>query len=87
MDYPTKLDRASLKQDEWVKLRTIELYDYLPQTTLEERASYTDIRDEIIELNDNFFWYIAKTKYINNQTASVEDKYQSAVCHFINHDL
>lgn len=87
MEYPTKLDKNSLSSTDWIKFRTIELYDYLPQTTLEERASYTDIRDEIIFLNDNFFWYIAKTKYINNQTASVEDKYQSAICHFINHDL
>lgn len=85
--YPTQLDKANLKPDEWVKLRTIELYKLLPQTTLEERASHTDIRDEIIAINDNFFWYIAKTKYINNQTVSIEDKYQSAVCHFINHDL
>lgn len=85
--YPTKLDKSALKQDDWIKQRTIELYSFLPQTTLEERASYTDIRDEIIAINDNFFWYIAKTKYINNQTVSVEDKYQSAVCHFINHDL
>lgn len=87
MDLTTKLDKSALKQEEWVKLRTIELYDMLPQTTLEERASYTDVRDEVIMLNDNFFWYIAKTKYINNQTVSIEDKYQSAVCHFINHDL
>lgn len=85
--YPTKLDKNQLKPNEWVKLRTIELYGYLPQTTLEERAQYTDIRDEVIALNDNFFWYIAKTKYINNQTVSVEDKYQSAICNFIDHDL
>lgn len=87
MEYPTKLDRNALSQKDWVKLRTLELYDYLPQTTLKERASYIDIRDELIELNDNFFWYLAKTKYINNPTVTVEDKYQSAVCHFINHDL
>lgn len=87
MEYPTALDKDNLKPDEWIKSRTIELYDFLPQTTLQERASYTDIRDEIIMLNDNFFWYIAKTKYINNQTVSLEDKYQSAICHFINHDL
>ena len=49
--YPTKLDKNSLSKEEWRKLRTIELYDYLPQTTLEERFKYTDIRDAVIDLN------------------------------------
>lgn len=80
--YPTKLDRSSLKQDEWVKLRTLELYDYLPQTTLEERATYTDIRDELVELNYKFFGYIASHTFINNSSISYEDKMQSALFHF-----
>jgi hypothetical protein len=85
--YPTKLDKSSLKPTEWVKLRTLELYSFLPQTTLEERDSFREIRDEIIALNDNFFWYIARSKYINNQTVSLEDRYQSAICHFMNNYL
>lgn len=85
--YPTKLNKNSLSQSDWVKLRTLELYSFLPQTTLEERDSYTDIRDEIIALNDEFFWYIARSKYINNQTLSIEDKYQSAVCNFMSNRL
>jgi len=85
--YPTQLDKSSLKNVDWIKLRTLELYSFLPQTTLAERDSYTDIRDEVIMLNDNFFWYIAKTKYVNNQTATLEDKYQSAICHFMSNQL
>lgn len=85
--YPTKLDKNALKESEWVKQRTLELYSFLPQTTLKERDSYRDIRDEIIALNDEFFWYIARTKYINNQTLSIEDKYQSAVCNFMSNYL
>lgn len=80
--YLTKLDRRSLKQDEWVKLRTLELYDYLPQTTLEERATYTDIRDELVELNYKFFGYVASHTFINNSSISYEDKFQSALYHF-----
>ena len=80
--YPTKLDKDSLSKAEWIKLRTIELYDYLPQTTLEERYTYTDIRDEIIELNYTFFGYIATHTFINNSSVSYEDKFQSALYHF-----
>ena len=53
--YPTKLNKDSMTKEEWRKERTIELYDYLPQTTLEERRTYTDIRDAVIELNYTFF--------------------------------
>ena len=80
--WPTKLDKDKLSKQEWVKLRTLELYDYLPQTTLEERYTYTDIRDEIIELNYTFFGYVATHTYINNSSISYEDKFQSALLHF-----
>lgn len=80
--WPTKLDRSKLSKAEWVKLRTLELYDYLPQTTLEERYTYTDIRDEIIELNYTFFGYVATHTFINNSSVSYEDKFQSALYHF-----
>lgn len=83
--YPTKLDKDSLSNTEWIKQRTLELYSYLPQTTLEERAKYTDIRDEVIYLNYNFFKYIANTKCIVSSSITNEDKVQSAILHFCEH--
>lgn len=80
--YPTKLDRTQLSEAEYRKLRTIELYDYLPLTTLEERRTYTDIRDAVLELNYTFFGYIASHKFVNNNYISYEDKFQSALFHF-----
>lgn len=80
--YPSKLDKASLSAEAYRKERTLELYDYLPQTTLEERFTYTDIRDAVIELNYTFFGYIATHTFINNSSISYEDKFQSALFHF-----
>lgn len=80
--WPTQLDKSKLSKADWVKYRTLELYDYLPQTSLEERALYTDIRDEIIELNYTFFGYVASHTFINNSSVSYEDKFQSALLHF-----
>ena len=80
--WPTKLDKSKLSKADWVKYRTLELYEYLPQTTLEERAQYTDIRDEIVELNYTFFGYVASHTFINNSSVSYEDKFQSALLHF-----
>lgn len=81
-EIPTKLDRKSMSQREWIKARTQELYDMLPQTTLEERNSYTDIRDEIIEINYAFFGYVAKDTYVPDPLVSYDDKVQSAVTNF-----
>lgn len=81
-NYPTKLDIDSMTDADWRKERTLELYDLLPQTTLEERYTYTDIRDEIVHLNYTFFGYIASHTYVNNTTATYDDKFQSALCHF-----
>ena len=80
--WPTKLDKDNMSKADWVKYRTLELYDYLPQTSLEERATYTDIRDEIIELNYTFFGFVASHTFINNSSISYEDKFQSALMHF-----
>ena len=66
----------------WVKARTQELYDMLPQTSLEERNTYTDIRDEIIELNYSFFGYVARGKYVSDPYVTYEDKLQSALLNF-----
>ena len=80
--YPTKLVKDKLSEAEFRKQRTIELYDYLPQTTLEDRRTFTDIRDAIIEMNYTFFGYIASHKFVNNSFISYEDKFQSALSHF-----
>lgn len=66
----------------WVKARTQELYDMLPQTTLDERNTFTDIRDEIIELNYAFFGYVARGKYVSDPYVTYEDKLQSALLNF-----
>ena len=80
---PTKLNRKDYKnKQDWIKARTQELYDMLPQTTLKERNSHTDIRDEIIELNYSFFGYIAKNKYVTDPTVTYEDKLQVALISF-----
>ena len=80
--YPTKLDKENMTAADFRKQRTIELYDYLPQTSIEDRETYTDIRDAIIELNYTFFGYIASHKFVNNSYISYEDKFQSALLHF-----
>lgn len=80
--YPSKLDRASLTEAEFRKQRTIELYDYLPLTTLEERNTFKDIRNAVIDLNYTFFGYVASHKFVNNTFISYEDKFQSALLHF-----
>lgn len=80
---PTKLNRSEYKtKKSWIKARTIELYDMLPQTTLEEREKYTDIREEIIKLNYSFFGYVASETYVTDPMATYEDKLQSALLNF-----
>ena len=71
-----------MKKSDWIKARTQELYDMLPQTTLEERNTYTEIRDEIIELNYSFFGYVAKNQYVTDPMVTYEDKLQSALVNF-----
>lgn len=80
--YPSRLDKNNMSKEEYRKERTNELYSYLPQTTLEEREQYTDIRDAVIELNYTFFGYVATHTFINNSSVSYEDKFQSALLHF-----
>lgn len=83
--YPTKYKskiNPMLPDSEWRKERTKELYSYLPQTTLEERYQYKDIRDEVIFLNYNFFGYVASNVFIKNVHVTYEDKFQSALTHF-----
>ena len=80
--YPSSLDKSSMSHSEWVKARTLELYSYLPLTSLEDRFKYVDIRDAVIELNYTFFGFIASHTFINNSSVSYEDKFQSALLHF-----
>lgn len=83
--YPSKYPchvPSSLSDAEWRKERTLELYSYLPQTSLEDRFKYTDIRDEVIFLNYNYFGYIASHVYIKTVHVSYEDKFQSALTNF-----
>lgn len=80
--WPTKLNKEDMTEDEWVKYRTLELYEFLPQTSLEERFEWTNLRDEIVRLNYKFFGYVASHTFINNSSISYEDKFQSACLHF-----
>lgn len=75
-----ELMNSSSKND-YVKQRTIELYNSLPQE-YNARVARTDIRDEIIHLNYTFFGYIASHTFINNSSVTYEDKFQSALLHF-----
>lgn len=79
--YPSKVP-FSLSDNEWRKQRTLELYSYLPQTSLEDRFKYVDIRDEVIFLNYKFFGYVASTSYVKSCNVSYEDKLQSALSNF-----
>ena len=80
---PTKLNRSEYKTKKaWIKARTLELYDMLPQTTLTEREQYTEIRDEILRLNYSFLGYVAKETYVTDPMATYEDKLQSAALNF-----
>ena len=79
--YPCHVD-PKLSDAEWRKERTLELYSYLPQTSLEDRFKYTDIRDEVIFVNYNYFGYIASHVYLKTVHVSYEDKFQSALANF-----
>lgn len=67
---------------EYIKRYTNILYDLLPQTSLEDREQYHDIRDKIIELNYSFFGYVVSQKFLNNSYASYEDKVQACIARF-----
>lgn len=75
------VQQNSQSKKEYVKQKTIELYDSLPQD-LEERKARTDIRDELISLNYTFFGYVASHTFINNTSVTYEDKLQSAILGF-----
>lgn len=80
--YPSQLNRDDYTAAQWVKVRTLELYSFLPQTSLEERFTYTGIRDEVINLNYKYFGYVASHTYVADPYALYEDKFQSCLMGF-----
>ena len=75
------MSEKKLSKNEITKIETLKLYDSLPQEK-SERIKCTEIRDKIIELNYKFFGYIASHTYIENNSVTYEDKFQSALLHF-----
>lgn len=71
------LPQANIYED-----MTKEEKDAEIERALAERFTYTDIRDEVIEINYAFFGYVASHTFINNSAISYEDKFQSALTHF-----
>lgn len=67
---------------DYIKRRTNELYDMLPEDE-EGRKARTDIRDQVFTLNYKFFGYVATKTFINNNYISYEDKFQSACLAFM----
>lgn len=80
--YPSQLNRDDYTAAQWVKVRTLELYSFLPQTSLEERFTFTGIRDEVIHLNYKYFGYVASHTYVADPFALYEDKFQSCLMGF-----
>lgn len=80
--YPSHLNSDDYNATDWVKARTIELYDYLPQTSLEDRFKFTGIRDEVIHLNYKYFGYVASGTYVADPGIGYEDKFQSCLMGF-----
>lgn len=71
------LPQANISED-----MTKEEKDAEIERALAERFTYTDIRDEVVEINYAFFGYVASHTFINNSAISYEDKFQSALTHF-----
>ncbi len=65
---------------EYVKRRTAELYDSLPMELEARKACYA-VRDEIIEINYQFFKYVASNTFVEG--ADFEDKLQTALLSFL----
>lgn len=72
-------EKKHLSKDE-VKRMTAELYDSLPMD-LEQRKACIDVRDKLIEINMQFFKYVASNTYAEG--ADFEDKLQTALMSFM----
>lgn len=68
------MSRADIKQ------MTSDLYDSLPMD-LEERKARLDVRDKLIEINMQFFKYVASNTFVEG--ADFEDKLQTALMSFM----
>lgn len=79
---PVAFRRKKETKNEYIKRYTNLLYDQLPQTGLEERGKYIEIRDKIIELNYAFFGYVVSTKFLNNHYVTYQDKLQACIARF-----
>lgn len=79
---PSVRRKKNESETDYIKRYTNILYDLLPQTSLEDREQYHEIRDKIIELNYKFFAYVVRTKFLNNYYASYEDKVQACIARF-----
>lgn len=66
-----------------IKDRTNELYDSLPQEE-EERRARIDVRNEVIELNYDFFKFVASHTFPVGKYFSFEDKLNSGILYFCN---
>lgn len=65
---------------EYIKKRTIELYDSLPMEEEARKAQFA-VRDEIIDLNYTFFGYVATSTFVEG--VLYEDKFQTALMAFL----
>ena len=65
---------------EYVKRRTAELYDSLPMDLEARKACYA-VRDELVEINYQFFKYVASNTFVEG--ADFEDKLQTALLSFL----
>lgn len=82
MSIPLAFKRKSETKNEFTKRYTNLLYDQLPQTSIEDREQYTEIRDKIIEINKGFFGFVVSRKFLNNSYATYEDKVQACIKRF-----
>lgn len=79
---PVTRRRRHETKNSYIKRYTDLLYDSLPQTSLEERALYTEVRDKVIELNNGLFMWMARRKFVNCTYAELQDKHQAVITRF-----
>lgn len=82
MSIPIVFKKKGESEKSYIKRYTNILYDTLPQTSLEDREEYIEVRDKVIELNYKFFGFIVKRKFLNNSYADYEDKLQACIARF-----
>lgn len=63
--------------------RTLELYSQLDPTDPELRSARIDIRDEIFNLNYQFFHHVTHHTHLDNNRYGYEDKFQEVCAQFL----